>query len=127
VNRRLRCRFSLATLLVAVMWSAVVLWLDTSPGEVPGKINEAFGPGYRWLHYGWPFTYAWYVTRLRVTPTGLPFAWHSWALVADVAIGLLFVVVLTWTSSLLLRRITARLRRRSTAKLGEQQLDSRAE
>jgi hypothetical protein len=106
VTKLARFRFSLAALLLLVMWSAVVLWLNTTPGEVrENNPNVAFGPGYRWLHYGWPLTYAWDVCRLYAPPNGVHFAWYSWALVVDTVVGILLVAVLTWGSGDLWRRV----------------------
>ena len=106
MTRLAHFRFSLGTLLLAVAWSAVVVWLNITAGEVQvDDPNAPFGPGYRWLHYGWPWTYAWDVCRLHVPPNGVHFAWYSWVLVLDTVVGILIVAVLTWASGYLSRRV----------------------
>jgi hypothetical protein len=106
MTRPTRFRFSLSTLLLAVVWSAVVVWLNTTAGEVRvDDPNAPFGPGYRWLHYGWPLAYAWDVCPINVPPNGVHFAWYSWALVGDAAVGVLMVAVLTWGSRFVVRRV----------------------
>jgi len=104
VTRLPQIRFSLATLLLAVVWSAVVVWLNTTAGEVRvDDPNAPFGPGYRWLHYGWPLAYACDVCRINVPPNGVHFGWYPWALVGDVVVGVLLVTVLTWGSGFVVR------------------------
>lgn len=99
-----RFRFSLATLLLLVSLSAVVVWLNATAGEVRvDDPNAPFGPGYRSLHYGWPLTYAWDVCRINAPPNGVHFVWYSWALVFDTAVGILLVAMLTWGSGFLVR------------------------
>jgi hypothetical protein len=126
VSKRVRFRFSLLTLLLAMAWSAVVVWMNTLV-RVEG-LGLQVGSR-RWTDSaGWPLRYAEDIYLEGDRPflfyTG---RWYA-ALVADSAIGILLVVVLTWVSNQLLRRVGARLRRRSAAKLGEQQvLDSRVE
>jgi hypothetical protein len=72
-------------MLLVVAWSAVVLWMNITPGEMQvDDFNAPFGPGYRWLHYGWPWTYAWDASRLYVPPNGVHFAWYTWAVVVDI-------------------------------------------
>jgi hypothetical protein len=131
VTHFLRFRFSLRTLLIAMAWSAVVVWMNVTPRlDDPNYLPGEFFP--RAVHYGWPWCYAWIFTVGRL-PVQLPrlesrWPWSGWSLTGDVAVGVLLVVVLTWGSNQLLRRVGARLQRRSAAKPGEQQaLDSRLE
>jgi hypothetical protein len=128
VTKFLRFRFSLATLLLATAWSAVMVWINIMPRLVdPDYLPGEFLP--RLVQYGWPWCYAWTfaVCRLPVQLPNLPVElpdlgarlyWSGWSFTGDAGVGLLLVVVLTWASSQLLRRVTARLRRRTA---GEQQ------
>jgi hypothetical protein len=121
VPRFARPQFSLATLLIAMAWSAVVVWINTLPRvtlrEFPGPGISAtptpsklvgWHPSYIPLvTWGWPCGYR--TTILNFRP---PRTVSAGALFTDAGVGLLLVVVLTWTSSLLLRRAGSRLRRR---------------
>jgi hypothetical protein len=114
VTKPYRFRFSLATLLLAVVWSAGVVWLNTTPRVMIVKIPEASGkdplgrPWHQMLipiaQWGWPWVYAGTFQR-RPLPRCPPGITAPWALVGDVAVGSLLVAVLTWASSLLLRRV----------------------
>jgi hypothetical protein len=114
-----RFRFSLLTLLLAVAWSAVAVRINVTPRvtfeeysfsypNASGRIE--FGE-LRYLNWGWPCRYRSRCTDVREIP---PPDLDRWALSADAGVGLLLVVVLTWTSDKLLRRVTARLRPRTT-------------
>jgi hypothetical protein len=129
--RLARPQFSLATLVLAMAWSAVVVWLNVTPrldfpNYVPGDLRIGK------VECGWPLGYAW-IFATDPLPPQLPgpelrWYWSGWSLTGDFVVGALLVVVLTWASNLLLRRVGARLQRRSAAKLGEQQaLNSQAE
>lgn len=123
-----RFRFGLATLLIAMAWSAVAVWVNIRPRVVvwPELRPEGFAVAY----YGWPWCYTFVPlsSAAKVPRFGnvhvLP--WGYRALAEDAAVGVVLVVLLSWASSQLLRRAGARLRRRSAAKRFEQQaLDSR--
>jgi hypothetical protein len=121
VTRRLRFRFSLLTMLIAVAWSAVVVWVNLMPRIVHERVLDLRGNGFLdqyLIRWGWPFPYsdsiAFYlypVSELQPDTIDRP-----WSLAGDIAVGLLLVVVLTWASNQLLRRVGARLRRRKAAK-----------
>lgn len=123
MNRRLRFRFSLMTLLIAMAWSAVVVWVNVTPRFV-GFSHVNYGdnglPPESWripgvAEYGWPWTYG-LCYGFFDSPHDLPrlqaeIVSGYLALAGDATVGLLLIVVLTWTSSLLLRRVADRLRR----------------
>jgi len=125
VTRLIRFRFSLATLLIAMAWSGVAVWVNVLP-RFRGFSHANFGdnglPPESWstpgaAEYGWPLTYG-LCYGFFDSPHDLPrlqaemiSGYH--ALAGDVAVGLLLVVVLTWGSNQLRRRIGARLRRRT--------------
>jgi hypothetical protein len=119
VTRRIRFRFSLATLLLAVSWFAGAVWMNVTPRVDLVHIPDHSAlrilctcHGWPWtLHYGYDFLAP--SGHLPLIPSGV---WRCWALAGDIAVGLLLVVVLTWGSNQLLRRVGARLRRRSAAK-----------
>lgn len=100
-----RYQFSLATMLLVAMWSAVGLWMNTTEYVVPWFVPPDCE--FERSVYGLP----WYYWSAK------PYAhWRQWALAGDAVIGVLLVVVLTWGSTLLLRvakhvfRPTSRLR-----------------
>ncbi len=136
-----RPQFSLVTLLIAMAWSAGVVWVNVTPrldfnsfSNVEYEDN-GFPPESRSIpgtvEYGWPWTFGscyglFHPTddlpRLQMEMIG-----RYRELAVDIAVGLLLVVVLTWASNQLLRRVEARLRRRPPLLLEEtQSLASRA-
>lgn len=123
MNGRIRFCFSL-TLLLAVAWSAVVVWMNVTPRVTFEEYSFLNAPGrmeigeVRYLNWGWPYRYQSRCTdALEVPPPGL----DRWALSADAGVGLLFVIASTWGSKQLLRRVEARLRRRPALLLEETQ------
>jgi hypothetical protein len=131
-----RLQFSLATLLLLVTWSAALLSMNVLPRvslykvaaggmDFGFEVSEDFERHVaRW---GWPCRYAVDSSLERASLSRLPP--HGQidyrALFLDTAVGVLIVAALTWATNQLLRRVGARLRRRSAAK--EQALDSPAE
>ena len=128
-------QFSLATLLIAMAWSAGVVWVNVTPRRDFNSFSNVeyedngFPPESRSIpgaaEYGWPWTFGscyglFHPTdelpRLQMEMIG-----RYRELAGDAGVGLLLVVVLTWISSLLLRRVTARLRRRPALLLEETQ------
>jgi hypothetical protein len=104
-----RFRFSVGTLLIVVMWSAVVSWMNTRPGHpspyVTWNSSRSFVHSLDW-NYGWPLTCVTCRTDYRpeqLARGAVPVAWYPWNVVANVAIGVLLVAVLTWGSAFLLR------------------------
>jgi hypothetical protein len=127
-----RPQFSLATLLIAMAWSAVVVWLGIEPRFV-GFSHVNFGdnglPPESWripgaAAYGLPWTYGlcygFFDSPLDLPRLQAEMICDYRALTGDITVGVLLIAVLTWGSSHLLRRVGARLRRRSASKLGEQ-------
>jgi hypothetical protein len=115
VTRFIRPQFSLATLLIAMAWSGGMVWMNVTPRVESSKGSETDERTVvAVLAYGWPCAYfsffAWYTLPHQPRQESMKID-SPWALAADVAIGLLLVAVLTWISSLLLRRVAARLRR----------------
>ena len=123
--RFIRPQFSLATLLIAMAWSGVAVWVNITPRPVgcetwvdvssPSKdVRLACG-----FAYGWPWEcYSVYMPLHPSEIRGPAFEPGLYLnLPWNAAVGLVLVVVLTWISSLLLRRITAKLRRRATREL----------
>jgi hypothetical protein len=103
VARFVRPQFSLATLLIAMAWSAAVVLVNVEP-----RIRHWSD----WATYGWPSDYAWQVQEFAVPHRFHPGEIISYrALAVDAAVGVLLVAVLTWGSTQLLRRVTSRLRR----------------
>jgi hypothetical protein len=97
-----RFRFSLATLLLVVMWSAVVLWINTTTPDAE-NVSEA----YLVVHYhGWPWVYAWRecLTPARNAEDASMLIESYWALAGDAFVGVLLVASLTWVSRFLVRR-----------------------
>ena len=95
-------------MLLIVGWSAVVVWLNVRP-----RAFSAGGMGgwtFFWVEHGYPCHYA---TAIRVDllpdirPENID---NHWALAANIAIGLIAVVVLTWASKYLVRAFIAALR-----------------
>jgi hypothetical protein len=138
-----RFRFSLVTLLIATAWSAVVVWINITPlGHTHSSYN---GQDFEGHHYGWPYTYGWtghehpdnphlrYGWDGRMLPPSPNHEESSIRIVsypnlpADAAAGVLLVVVLTWGSNQLLRRVGARLRRHTVSCLNKQASDSQVE
>jgi hypothetical protein len=119
VARFIRPQFSLATLLIAMAWFAVVLWVNTTPRVVVWPVLDP--EGFAVAYYGWPWCYTFvplssaakapYFGNVHVLPYGYR------ALAEDAAVGVVLVVVLAWVSSHLLRRLGARLRRRTVREL----------
>lgn len=120
MTRLIRFRFSLATLLIATAWSAVMVWANVTPrscvvtveplvwGEPILQPERLEHPPMMFAHWGWPWDYAigfW-------VPGCVPYVRSYAALAADAGVGVLLVVVLTCGSNQLLRRVGARLRRR---------------
>ena len=97
-----RFRFSLATMLLMVAWSAAVVRMNTTPRFTVIEIFAPKGytgnlPGpYTLRGYGWPWACASYRTHLE---------WSCRALVGDAVVAVLLVTVLTWSSRHLWRRI----------------------
>lgn len=108
--RFIRPQFSLATLLIAMAWSGVAVWMNTTPGVTRSRVGLHVSV----VEVGWPWTHAW---CLRYSEDPIAPQRHiikvigSWPIVSNAAVGVLLVVVLTWASSLVLRRVTSRLRR----------------
>jgi len=102
----------MGTMLLVVGWSAVVVWLNTKPRRtnvLPDRYD--YGCGFPWLYdfelvlwedpaYGYEFR----------PPRFLQYPFRYPALLANIAIGLLAVLVLTFASKCLLRAIVAGLR-----------------
>jgi hypothetical protein len=107
----------LATLLIAMAWSAVMVWMNTTPRLTAAEppFVRPRGMYFHLANWGWPFKYTDTTAELlpeprpRFPPFGIT---RPWALAGDVLVGVLLVVVLTWGSNQLLRRVGARLRRR---------------
>jgi hypothetical protein len=109
--RRRWLQFSLRTLLIVVAWSAVVVWMNTTP-----HYSEASTSSSR-VTFGWPWTYnlgyrfsseSFYSdARNRYTVPKLPLykRVNYWAVVADVAVGVLLVTALTAASEGVFRRV----------------------
>ncbi|MCY2987007.1 MAG: hypothetical protein NTY19_03955 [Planctomycetota bacterium] len=134
MSRLLRPQFSLATLLIAMAWSAGVVWVNVTPRldfscfsnveyEDNGFPSEPRSiPGA--VEYGWPWTFALCYGLFHPTDElprrqmGMIGGYRE--LAGDFAVGVLLVSVLTWGSSHLLQHVESRLRRRSASKLGEQ-------
>lgn len=109
--RRRWLQFSLRTMLIVVAWSAVVVWMNTTPH---------YSEDSRWLSrvkFGWPWTYdsgyhfsakSFYSDpRNRYSFPELPLykSDNYWALVSDVAVGVLLVTALTVASEGAFRRV----------------------
>jgi hypothetical protein len=86
-----RFRFSLATLLIAVTWSAVVVWMNVTPRAWERGVGR-----------GYPLFYT-SIFAIHYFEYEPPCYWDSWSLAWDAVIALLLVVVLTWVSKFLLR------------------------
>ncbi len=116
--RHRRFQFSLRKLMLAVAWSAVVMSVNLIPrfGETAYPLTRpsigptlavAYGLPWKYVETYHPRDYDWSLLS-RDEPSRV----DSYpALSGDIAVGLLLVAVLTWASSLLLRRVTSRLRR----------------
>ncbi|MCY2987006.1 MAG: hypothetical protein NTY19_03950 [Planctomycetota bacterium] len=111
-----RFQFSLATLLIAMAWSGVAVWMNTREHVERLHIPDHDALKLCNVYRGWPWAY----TR-AVGDVGLGgdrpgnaenVGWWPWKLAGDAVVGVLFVAMLTWGSSQLLRRVGARLRRR---------------
>lgn len=117
--RFIRPQFSLATLLIAMAWSGVVVWINIKPHAIVARRLTQLAPTEEFFleaECGCPFCH---LTKIGISSSPDRFeagftdvSWHYWALAADVAVGVLLVVVLAWASSQLLRRVTSRRRRR---------------
>lgn len=115
--KSVRLRFSLATLLLVVSWSAPVLWLNTT-ALVPPPLDDSDNnecSGIADIGFGWPWEYTRTLVgcvdsyqRVRVEPAMLS---NYRALVGDAVVGILLVAVLTCTSAFLLRRASHVFRR----------------
>jgi hypothetical protein len=110
-----RFRFSLATLLLLVSWSAVVVWINIMPCVVhrdqPTETLELLA-----AYYGWPWAYALKIILVgiggeRPPISGVDVQWWPWALVGDAVVGILLVATLTWGSGLVVRRVKHVFRR----------------
>jgi hypothetical protein len=119
VTKFLRFRFSLTTLLLAVAWSAVAVWINVTPRVTVAEasiVRPRTVISFHLAHWGWPWDYADDLAEFlpdrvpRCPASGLT---SYWALAGDAAVGVLLVVVLTWCSNQLLRRVGAKLRRRT--------------
>ena len=105
--RRLRPKWTISTLLIVVAWSSVVIWLNCTPRVYIHTAVDPVNPG--GLEYGYPWTYG--VQDGWSSPWGLitvrpSHIFSYWRLAGNAVVGLLAVVVLTWGSGYLLRRIT---------------------
>jgi hypothetical protein len=113
VTRFVRFRFSLATLLLVLTLSAVVLWLNTRSQVTHGEIaltdlqtgTQTVGNA----SLGWPWCFAVFFSMSTSEIEQVEFSYS--ALAYDAVVALLLIVVLTWASNQLLRRVTSRLRR----------------
>jgi hypothetical protein len=114
-----RFQFSLLTLLLAVAWSAVVMWMNVMPRVTVAERPHASLPrtvcylDVYLAQWGVPFQYA--EEFALVSPDQLPrYPRHDlinfWALAGDLASGLLLVVALTWGSNQLRRLRLSRVR-----------------
>jgi hypothetical protein len=110
-----RLRFSLATLLLVVSWSAVMLWVNTTPCVVnrdqPTETLELWG-----AYYGWPWAYNLGIILVGIGGERPPInrvdvKWWPWAMVGDAVVGVLLVALLTWGSGYLWRRVRHGFRR----------------
>lgn len=113
MSRLLRPQFSLATLLIAMAWSAVMVWVNVTPHVTRYRVGIHASV----VEIGWPWTYAWCLQTSEdaIAPQRrIIKVIGSWPIVSNAVVGVLLVAVLTWASSLLLRRVAARLRRRVT-------------
>jgi len=105
-----RFRFSLATSLLVIAWSAVVLRLNTRP-------HESYQLDYdieqlrhvTLLEIGWPWRHLHFLAIDGVAFYE-PFVPDYWALAGDTVVGILFVALLTWGSAFFLRRAGRLLR-----------------
>ncbi len=103
-SRRLRPKWTLGTMLLVVGWSSVVVWLN-----VRRTIFTHFG--YLSARYGYPWTCA--VACDPNDPSLEPprfrpeYIYSHWHLAANVAIGLIAVFILTWTSRAILSALRA--------------------
>ena len=122
MNGFIRFRFSLATLLLAVAWSAIVIRIEATPvvtlqllfprPNSPPIMNHDHGPTHLpWVHLGWPF---WYASGIK----GLPLHTRPWALAADATFGAVLVAALTWVSGCLWRGIKYVFQRAGRPSLG---------
>ena len=114
-RRRLRLpRWSIGTMLIFVGWCAVAVALNMRPRVytfdfIPPSLD---GSIYTTVHFGFPFDYAYSITLQHPSNPRPVYPWY-WekhgkiALAANIAIGMLAAVPLTWASSYLLRRITS--------------------
>jgi hypothetical protein len=118
----------LATLLIAMAWSGVVVWLNTR-SHVTRPLQQIILPADNLERpddfmvvndFGWPWDYTTFIDSYPVSPRSARLrsqsnfenlGWSRWNLAGDAVVGVILVVVLTWASSQLLRRVTSRLRR----------------
>ncbi len=107
---RLRPKWTLGTMFLIVGWSSVVVWLNVRGSRpqrewwpVDGKLQETV-----LVHCGSPWTYAVLPATDPVFSTRLHLDFISYpALAANITIGLLAVVILTWTSRAILSALGA--------------------
>ena len=99
-----RFQFGLATLLLAISWSSVVLWLNIRPREVFHlEFNAQQFKHVKLLEIGWPWGHLNYLDIDGVAFYD-PLIPDYWALAGDTAVGVLFVALLTVGPALLLHR-----------------------
>jgi hypothetical protein len=123
--RHRRPKWTTATLLLIVGWSSVVVWLNVLPRRRHHVEQFAFGdaiPQYVSEDtYGWPEKYSGRFSEGRNSPRllfrpALDDTWRisKWtvarALIINTVVGLIAVVVLTFASRYLLRRMVSGLR-----------------
>ena len=102
MTRLIRFRFSLATLLIATAWSAVMVWMNVTPRVTFVKLMYATHSdvGYYDARWGWPCDYAAYRAFERFLLPRLPSRgeFYRHAMLLDAVFGVLLVVGLTWAS-----------------------------
>lgn len=97
MTKRPRFQFSLATLLLMLAWSGVVLGIIAKSRV---DLLQFDGHEYWITYYGWPFVCA-IDERTRVGPPIDYFSFVGpwcWRLLGDAVVGLLLVSMLTWGS-----------------------------
>ena len=110
-----RFRFSLATMLLMMAWSAVVVWINITPcvayRDQPTETLELLT-----AYFGWPWAYALKIVLVGIGGERPPIdqvdvTWWPWALAGDAVVGVLLVAMLTWGSGFVVRRVKHVFRR----------------
>ena len=117
---RLRPKWTIRTLLLAVAWLSVVVRLNSNPRIDEFVVPDDQGKAHsiNLAYYGYPWTYSaegveiLETPELRLRANGF---YYYWSLAGDVVVGISAVVVLTYISRRLLLRIASVLSK-STAR-----------